>query len=458
MSEVRLIDPTWDEILARVPQRTGTLLKRVMGPSEGVFAQVISAAQAMLVCWWTDALERRHVWIRESDRRTLYHDLPVAQRLSDKQNGLLPRHPLEWIAPTGSCGWRQRILPSGEWSAEEFLVVCRCGVAGTPEGIAWMGACCGPCHDREEDEMPRMGAEVCPVRFRDVEHAHLTPQGQLLVQHGNRLGQATLAFYADLDAVQPRWQRPWQGSRPSSGGSWIVAGSRLLLGLEDRIDLYDLETGKPLGALSEMERINSLAAGGESLSILHRPPGRNRLRFLQWEEGQPLPQLRASPYTDLDNPVYLLASSRGRAVLVREPDRLTVFDTATARVLLRYRPETRLASFAWAADGSLIGIDGAQLMRWRAVETVFTTHEHRGPDDEVTLGAAPVHPRLTWANGPLLWAPEGLEGFDANTLQPTFRFRPATALYTAPLLSNDGRLVVGTVAGLVVWPWREMTR
>ena len=456
MSEVRLIDPTWGTLAAQVPPSTWDLLAPCLDAPEGVFAHVVSAARATLVCWWTDAVGRRHVWIRDSDRRALYGDLPTEQRLSDGEHGLLPRHPLEWIAPAGSCGWRQRILPSGEWSAEEFLVVCRCGVAGTPVGIAWMGACCGPCHDREVDQMPRMGAELCPVRFRNVEHAHLTPEGQLVVQHGNRFHQATLAFYDDLDSIQPRWQRPWQGPRPSFSGTWVVAGSRLLLGMEDRIDFYDLETGKHLGTLSEVETINSLAAGGESLSILSRPPGLYRLRFLQWKGGQPLPQLRASPHRVWDDPVYQLASPRGRAVLVREPQCITVFDTATARVLLRYRPGSPLASFTWAADGSVVGLDGARLFRWRAVETVLTTSEHRGPDDEIALPAAPEHPRLTWADGPLLWAPEGLEGFDAQTLEPTFRFRPATPLYTAPMLSNDGRLVVGTVKGLVVWPWREL--
>jgi WD40 repeat protein len=35
-----------------------------------------------------------------------------------------------------------------------WLVSCACGMTGLPEELAWMGDCCGPCHDRRVDGQP----------------------------------------------------------------------------------------------------------------------------------------------------------------------------------------------------------------------------------------------------------------------------------------------------------------
>src|SRR5208337_2944637 len=32
-----------------------------------------------------------------------------------------------------------------------LIAICGCGVFGAPEQLAWMGSCCGPCHDQREE-------------------------------------------------------------------------------------------------------------------------------------------------------------------------------------------------------------------------------------------------------------------------------------------------------------------
>src|SRR5205085_182954 len=86
--------------------------------------------------WWTDPIGRRH-WHLE---------------LNDPVEG--SPQPLAWIAPPLSCGWRER------GGVRDFVVICRCGFADSPESLKWMGDCCGPCFDRGQEGLPPLGRPV----------------------------------------------------------------------------------------------------------------------------------------------------------------------------------------------------------------------------------------------------------------------------------------------------------
>src|SRR5579884_342328 len=85
--------------------------------------------------WWTDYGGRKHV--RVVGRRGPFSSAQLANLLDPTGE-----RPLVWLVRPNDVYFRQegeRWLP---WAA------CRCGAAGPPESIGWMGETCGPCHDR----------------------------------------------------------------------------------------------------------------------------------------------------------------------------------------------------------------------------------------------------------------------------------------------------------------------
>jgi WD40 repeat protein len=88
--------------------------------------------------WWTDYTGRRHVRViayrRSLNRRELNRFFLNDGRLQPPLVVLYPEYTV-----THTRGGESRL-----W------VACACGAFGTPEEIAWMGECCGPCHDRRE--------------------------------------------------------------------------------------------------------------------------------------------------------------------------------------------------------------------------------------------------------------------------------------------------------------------
>src|SRR5262249_4406110 len=97
--------------------------------------------------WWTDPIGRRHWYIEEAlpdEHSRFYRDV----RGDGGEALCAGPHPLEWLMPPAAGGWRER------GGKRELVVVCGCGVAGTPAELAWMGDCCGPCFDQKQDGLP----------------------------------------------------------------------------------------------------------------------------------------------------------------------------------------------------------------------------------------------------------------------------------------------------------------
>jgi WD40 repeat protein len=92
-------------------------------------------APVVRVGWWTDPVGRRH-W-RVVGRRLEYADYHL-------KKFAFAAHPLWHVYPD-----RLALRQDGDFLT--LLAHCDCGVAGPVERLAWMGRCCGPCHDRGED-------------------------------------------------------------------------------------------------------------------------------------------------------------------------------------------------------------------------------------------------------------------------------------------------------------------
>jgi WD40 repeat protein len=109
------------------------------GGRGGVPAAQVKAA------WWTDPIGQRHWRI-------------IGRRLDHRNSS----PPCREFVPWGLWHvYPDRLALRRDGGTDELVTLCRCGVCGTPASIAWAGECCGPCHDREQEEgPPRDGLEL----------------------------------------------------------------------------------------------------------------------------------------------------------------------------------------------------------------------------------------------------------------------------------------------------------
>jgi WD40 repeat protein len=180
----RLIDPAPDALVTALHRATkaanGRLTHRRVEKDRDFWARFVARAAnkpegsqvytgsrtgswdsaLVRVAWWTDPVGRRH-W-RVVGRRMG----PPDNRLRDFA---FAAHPLWHVYP-------DRLALREQGGATALLARCDCGVVGPAERIAWMGECCGPCHDRGEEGLAAPPA--APVLLRG---------------HGNTVAQLAFA-------------------------------------------------------------------------------------------------------------------------------------------------------------------------------------------------------------------------------------------------------------------------
>jgi hypothetical protein len=465
MTAAVLIDPTPQELAARFDAAMGSpgrawdqVVAVLNARGEGVATITPEAGLSFSgfgVCWWRDRLGRRH-WICRENVQLQGH-FGTGLNVGDWIVWLLPnRHPLEWIAPPLSCGWREL---EGQ---REFVVVCRCGVAGTPESIGWMGQTCGPCFDREQEGLPPAGVGPHLPAFSGLDVLGLTEDGAVLTRSAGLPGEMTFRRYAGIDATEPAWERV--GLRPT----WRCALGRDYLALADRsvITLLDLTDGQSRHTLTvDSSHLRDVTFAG---------PDRRTLIAVDddylylWGEEPPRLLSAASSASDA---AEVLPDPTGRYVLLFEDEGVTVRDPTTGAVLTRlalptdaltlratWLPDRRVAIAYRAGDfctlarwSPLPATAAAGLLSWLFAPAPLP------PEVRVTL---PDLPR--W----LAVAPDGtfLVGSttaiflrDPTTLKVRASFGLANAEFTnRPELTADGRMIVSTAHGVAVWPWREL--
>ncbi|MCI0464013.1 MAG: hypothetical protein L0Z62_44330 [Gemmataceae bacterium] len=93
--------------------------------------------------WWTDAVGRSHA-------RVVGRRLDPDNEYRTNRFGPLGHHwpPLGLVYPDRVA---LRTTFRARKTRRELLVLCACGAVGTVEALSWMGDCCGPCHDRQEE-------------------------------------------------------------------------------------------------------------------------------------------------------------------------------------------------------------------------------------------------------------------------------------------------------------------
>jgi WD40 repeat protein len=161
-------------------------------------------SRAVVLAWWTDAVGRTHY--RIAGRRGHFTRPSLNNLLCPSGK---PRPPL-WLVYPGYTFIRSSP------GRRAFTAVCACGAFGSPEEIAWMGNCCGPCHDRREEGGAR------PRAWPDPGHTTLSCAGGSL----------------DQVAFSP-------GGRTLLTGSWDYRSQRRT------VTLWDARTGQEQSRLAE---------------------------------------------------------------------------------------------------------------------------------------------------------------------------------------------------------------
>jgi WD40 repeat protein len=162
----------------------------------------------LAVAWWTDHRGGRHVrvcggniaegrhphysWMNEEDTRPpLWHVYP------------------EYVYHVHRAG-----------NAPVWLASCDCGATGAPETLAWMGSCCGPCHDRRQDGELVPGSErrtILDQQNGPIGSLAFSPDGNTLAVSaaGRRLhrydfrdGNSELLYSSESDYERDEELRP----------------------------------------------------------------------------------------------------------------------------------------------------------------------------------------------------------------------------------------------------------
>lgn len=134
-------DTYWDSFVRRAGARAEGW-QRWLGGRGGFPAALVEAA------WWTDPVGRKHWRLCGRKRQWAY---TLVSPFQD--------HPIWHVYP-------DRLLLRERDGQRELLAACPCGVSGALERIAWMGECCGPCHDRREEGLPERTGPDWPPTLR----------------------------------------------------------------------------------------------------------------------------------------------------------------------------------------------------------------------------------------------------------------------------------------------------
>ncbi|MBY0228802.1 MAG: hypothetical protein K2W96_05970, partial [Gemmataceae bacterium] len=181
------------------------------GDAEGVLSRTYQLDHRrldFLAAWWTDPVGRKQWFLEVSPALGAPPPGDAIAHLSWGPARTTEDHPLSHLAPPLSFLWR--------WAGESRspFVVCRCGFAGPPESLNWMGETCGPCFDREQEGLPPLGLEPWRRDLGTFDHFLVAPDGRLVTlrfdtQRGTTGTPFVVRVWQPPYVGKPLWRREW---------------------------------------------------------------------------------------------------------------------------------------------------------------------------------------------------------------------------------------------------------
>jgi WD40 repeat protein len=412
------------------------------------------ARSVVALAWWTDLIARKHH--RVVGRRRPFNN-------AARQNVLAPgeeRPPLWLVYPDNVYLYqRQR-----QWRP---FAVCACGAAGEPEALGWMGACCGPCHDRRE------AADAPPTQFLASD----------TVGAGHRGNPGGLRFSADGEQLLTR------GLYDGTVRIWNLTTGKHDQWASDNF-LWDavLTPNGPLALLTVRLPFTPLVlrdfAGGTDtdmapqfmpLAVTFSPDG-GRLAYLRMSPREvvlcdlPSPTPRATfPAADIDSRLLVFSpdgqslAAAGSGGTVRHWDLAAGRERPALRVQVPadYNPADDgwemafVGALAFSADGRTLATGQADgsVGLWDVATGAHRTTLPFAPPGRVRVAFSPDGQALaaTGGRGELrLW------DWPALRQRGTFRWHtgPVAALAFRP--SGRWLATLGGDDRVKLWPWEQM--
>jgi hypothetical protein len=413
------------------------------------------------VAWWTDPLGRRH--FRVAGRRYeptnfyLEHPLGAAQ----------PRPALLHVYPERVM---IRTLPG---QGAELIAVCGCGALGRPAALAWMGECCGPCHDHQEEHGRPLAGPGRPLGLAGHGAGVLGlawPQpGRTLVSADER---GEVRFWDVADGRQ-RTQRQLGVGAVDGNIGLATDGRRVIMAAyHEGLFWWDAD-GTGLHHWDEAYRYGyrTLAVSADGRTLAGSPFGQVEV----WDVADPgTARLLHAHDTEAS---ALAFSPDGRTLAAGDRGgHLALFDVAAGgQVALARLSDGRVHALAFSPDGRalLVGSDGMQgyagtvfihrpgallVVHPSNLELVTTLPESEGTPQAVVFSP----------DGRTL-AAAGSVGFSFNRppvvrfwRYPDLAFLGGLEWHLGPVhalaFSPDGEwLASGSADGSVrLWPWRQL--
>jgi WD40 repeat protein len=449
----RVHELSWplDDLNGALTDATGTAegTRVWIGPAPSPWFGAQRIALGMV--WWTDHVGRRHLHIR-----------------SELQTWLTawPDFWPEWAAETPLLLLQpHRSFLRVRGDANDLVVFCDCGACGTLSELGWMGACCGPCHDRGESgvEVPRLLPRLPPSlkSLFDTEGENaacvlaFSTDGERLAWGGSHgrvvvwdLARATSEV---LREAVGDWARLPPHPRLGEATALTFSRDGDLLAVScwgQELGVYDTETIRKVGALEGRRHggMNALAFLGDGERLLCLLEGDLSVWNLDSDRVAPL-RIKGIRWGSV-----VALSADGRWAVTNEGVVLRVWDleAGTARHHLEHQMPL-VGGVLLSPNSRYLAVQGdipATLRVWDLSKQRVKCETQGEADTVWQLAFSPGSDLLVASDGPTV------SSWDVTTGEELARLRWNGAAISCLRFAPDGRmLAVGFNDGRVsLWP------
>jgi hypothetical protein len=392
------------------------------------------------IAWWTDHLRRRHfrIWGDSLDNGS--HHYAPGHDESD------PGPPFWYLAP-------DQVFDRCRAGEHQWLAVCACGMAGTPQAIGWMGDRCGCCHYK-----PAEAPAEAPLHFSTLRESRQSLKQLAFSPDGRWLAGAGMGNQVHLWHVEEKAHYVIPHANRSATLAMTFTPDSQLLGLasSDRLlHFVRVPNGEEVAAYPIPQGVSSVTIAPDNLTLAIAA---NEMLELWGRPNGELPWL----------PIYVRESMVRSAVFNGRSNRVAVgfySELVVLGIIERagcphtYRRRWMHSSnvpLAFTADGRRVVL----IQKGDSRDAVASWEIDRDRDNS----SHSLHSKSTaYAISP---GAEWVAGIENNTViiehvrhaDRCFRLQSGHRPFTALAFSPDNHTLATTDQGGAVklWPWRRL--